>query len=41
MSTDPSARTDFGPYLPGVGPTFIDGAQERVIRFGVLSVPVF
>ncbi|KAJ7836670.1 hypothetical protein B0H14DRAFT_3460565 [Mycena olivaceomarginata] len=23
MSTDPSARVGFGPYLPGVGPTFV------------------
>jgi len=41
MSTDPSARTGFGPYLPGVGPTFVDagvdGPEERVIRFGEIS----
>ncbi|KAF8196265.1 hypothetical protein K438DRAFT_757115 [Mycena galopus ATCC 62051] len=37
MSTDPSARTDFRPFLPNVGPVFADPdpeAQggERVIR---------
>ncbi|KAJ7868567.1 ornithine aminotransferase [Mycena olivaceomarginata] len=40
MSTDPSARVGFGPYLPGVGPTFVDPAAEggsRVIRFGEIS----
>ncbi|KAJ7305515.1 ornithine-oxo-acid aminotransferase [Mycena albidolilacea] len=37
MSTDPSARVGFGPYLPGVGPTFVDPEAEggsRLIRFG-------
>ncbi|KAJ7844111.1 ornithine aminotransferase [Mycena olivaceomarginata] len=36
MSTDPSARVGFGPYLPGVGPTFVDPEAEggsRLIRF--------
>ncbi|KAF7369766.1 Ornithine aminotransferase [Mycena venus] len=37
MSTDPSARAGFGPYLPNVGPTFVDGAKTRVIRFGEIS----
>jgi ornithine--oxo-acid transaminase len=40
MSTDPSARVGFGPYLPGVGPTFVDPEAEggsRVIRFGEWS----
>ncbi|KAJ7844103.1 ornithine-oxo-acid aminotransferase [Mycena olivaceomarginata] len=40
MSTDPSARVGFGPYLPGVGPTFVDPEAEggsRVIRFGEIS----
>ncbi|KAJ7868574.1 hypothetical protein B0H14DRAFT_2729436, partial [Mycena olivaceomarginata] len=40
MSTDPSARVGFGPYLPGVGPTFVDPEAEggsRVIRFGESS----
>ncbi|KAJ3733182.1 ornithine-oxo-acid aminotransferase [Lentinula guzmanii] len=35
MSTDPESRTGFGPYLEGVGPTFIDGNKERTIRYGV------
>ncbi|KAJ7844080.1 ornithine-oxo-acid aminotransferase [Mycena olivaceomarginata] len=37
MSTDPSARVGFGPYLPGVGPTFVDPEADggsRIIRFG-------
>ncbi|KAJ7321215.1 pyridoxal phosphate-dependent transferase [Mycena albidolilacea] len=40
MSTDPSARVGFGPYLPGVGPTFVDPEAEggsRVVRFGEIS----
>ncbi|KAJ7713767.1 ornithine-oxo-acid aminotransferase [Mycena olivaceomarginata] len=40
MSTDPSARVGFGPYLPNVGPTFVDPEAEgdsRVIRFGEIS----
>ncbi|KAJ7305496.1 ornithine-oxo-acid aminotransferase [Mycena albidolilacea] len=39
-SSDPSARVGFGPYLPGVGPTFVDPEAEggsRVIRFGEIS----
>ncbi|KAJ3997720.1 ornithine aminotransferase [Lentinula boryana] len=35
MSTDPESRTGFGPYLEGVGPTYIDGNKERTIRYGV------
>jgi ornithine--oxo-acid transaminase len=36
MSTDPESRTNFGPYLTGVGPTFRDAAGEtHTIRFGV------
>ncbi|KAJ7271159.1 ornithine-oxo-acid aminotransferase [Mycena rebaudengoi] len=34
MSTDPDSRTGFGPYLEGVGPTFVDGGKLRTIRFG-------
>ncbi|KAJ7457073.1 pyridoxal phosphate-dependent transferase [Mycena latifolia] len=34
MSTDPESRAGFGPYLAGVGPTFMDGAERRTIRFG-------
>ncbi|KAG5645125.1 ornithine aminotransferase [Asterophora parasitica] len=34
MSTDPDSRLGFGPYLEGVGPTFVDGAETRTIRFG-------
>lgn len=37
MSTDPESRGGFGPYLPGVGPTFVDGSQERLIRYGVIE----
>ncbi|KAF8196257.1 pyridoxal phosphate-dependent transferase [Mycena galopus ATCC 62051] len=40
MSTDPSARTDFGPFLPNVGPTFVDAEApggKRVIRFGEIA----
>ncbi|KAJ7868571.1 ornithine-oxo-acid aminotransferase [Mycena olivaceomarginata] len=32
MSTDPSARVGFGPYLPGVGPTFVDPEAEKGSR---------
>ena len=38
MSTDPDSRRGFGPYLPGVGPTFVDvGLNERSIRYGVIE----
>jgi len=38
MSTDPDSRKDFGPYLEGVGPTFINGKGDTtMIRFGVLK----
>ncbi|KAJ7055377.1 pyridoxal phosphate-dependent transferase [Mycena amicta] len=34
MSTDPSSRTGFGPFLPLVGPTFTDAAgSQRMIRY--------
>ncbi|KAJ7042983.1 ornithine-oxo-acid aminotransferase [Mycena alexandri] len=36
MSTDPDSRTGFGPYLQGVGPTFLDGNEVRTIRFNNL-----
>ncbi|KAG6910369.1 ornithine aminotransferase [Tephrocybe rancida] len=34
MSTDPESRTGFGPYLAGVGPTFVDNGEMKTIRFG-------
>ncbi|KAF5376746.1 hypothetical protein D9615_007891 [Tricholomella constricta] len=34
MSTDPESRGGFGPYLEGVGPTFVDEGKMRTIRFG-------
>ncbi|KAJ6578727.1 pyridoxal phosphate-dependent transferase [Mycena vulgaris] len=37
MSTDPDSRTGFGPYLEGVGPTFLDGDKLRTIRFNDVS----
>jgi len=37
MSTDPDSRTGFGPYLQGVGPTFVDGKEERTIQFGIIE----
>ncbi|KAJ4480880.1 ornithine-oxo-acid aminotransferase [Lentinula aciculospora] len=37
MSTDPESRTGFGPYLEGVGPIFVDGNRERIIRYGVVE----
>ncbi|KAF7308942.1 Ornithine aminotransferase [Mycena kentingensis (nom. inval.)] len=34
MSTDPSSRIGFGPFLPLVGPTFIDASgKQRTIRY--------
>jgi ornithine--oxo-acid transaminase len=34
MSTDPESRTDFGPFLPNVGPTVtLPDGQEHTIRF--------
>ena len=35
MSTDPESRGGFGPYLEGVGPTFVDGEETKTIRYGV------
>ena len=38
MSTDPESRGGFGPYLPGVGPTFNDeDSNESLIRYGVIE----
>jgi len=38
MSTDPDSRGGFGPYLEGVGPTFVDEEGEtQMIRYGVLK----
>ncbi|KAH7924202.1 ornithine aminotransferase [Leucogyrophana mollusca] len=37
MSTDPESRGGFGPYLEGVGPTFQDNGNTRIIRYGEIS----
>lgn len=37
MSTDPESRNDFGPYLEGVGPTYLDGGELKYIRYGEVS----
>ncbi|KAF9529146.1 ornithine-oxo-acid aminotransferase [Crepidotus variabilis] len=38
MSTDPESRGGFGPYLEGVGPTFMDEEGDlTTIRYGVLE----
>lgn len=37
MSTDPESRRDFGPYLEGVGPTYQDGGETKLIRYGVIE----
>lgn len=38
MSTDPESRGGFGPYLEGVGPTFMDEEGDlTMIRYGVLE----
>ncbi|KAG0706241.1 pyridoxal phosphate-dependent transferase [Suillus ampliporus] len=37
MSTDPESRGGFGPYLEGVGPTYLDNGEVRLIRFGEIS----
>lgn len=37
MSTDPESRGGFGPYLEGVGPTYKDDDEIRVIRYGEIS----
>ena len=38
MSTDPESRGGFGPYLEGVGPTFVDEEGDtQMIRYGVLK----
>uniref|UniRef100_A0A0W0FLW6 Ornithine aminotransferase n=1 Tax=Moniliophthora roreri TaxID=221103 RepID=A0A0W0FLW6_MONRR len=34
---DPDSRTGFGPYLQGVGPTYVDGGKLQMIRYGVLD----
>ena len=35
MSTDPESRRDFGPYLEGVGPTFVneEGDTQMIQSF--------
>ncbi|KAF8636083.1 hypothetical protein AX17_003789 [Amanita inopinata Kibby_2008] len=37
MSTDPQSRNQFGPYLEGVGPTYVDGGEVKMIRYGVVD----
>ncbi|THU85517.1 ornithine-oxo-acid aminotransferase [Dendrothele bispora CBS 962.96] len=37
MSTDPDSRIGFGPYLEGVGPTYMDGKEQQMIRYGVID----
>lgn len=38
MSTDPESRGGFGPYLPRVGPKFVDSdSNVSPIRFGVIE----
>jgi ornithine--oxo-acid transaminase len=37
MSTDPDCRTGFGPFLEGVGPTYVDGDETKTISFGDVS----
>ena len=37
MSTDPSSRGGFGPYLEGVGPTYQDDGKLRYINFGEIK----
>ena len=42
MSTDPESRTNFGPFLTHVGPTFVDPSSSntsdiRTIRYGVIE----
>jgi ornithine--oxo-acid transaminase len=37
MSTNPTNRIGFEPFLQGVGPTFVDGNETRTIRFGVIE----
>jgi ornithine--oxo-acid transaminase len=37
MSTDPESRGGFGPYLEGVGPTYLDNGTLRTIRFGEIG----
>ncbi|PFH50211.1 hypothetical protein AMATHDRAFT_48114 [Amanita thiersii Skay4041] len=37
MSTDPDSRSEFGPFLAGVGPTYVDGDEVKTIRYGVLD----
>ena len=37
MSTDPESRRGFGPYLEGVGPTYVDNGEVKYIRYGVAS----
>lgn len=36
MSTDPEARTNFGPYLEKVGPV-IPGTNGQILRYGVIE----
>jgi len=37
MSTDPESRGGFGPFLEGVGPSYLDNKEVHHIRFGEIS----
>lgn len=37
MSTDPDAKTNFGPYLAGVGPQIPGEPKGTLLRFGVIE----
>jgi len=37
MSTDPESRNGFGPYLEGVGPTYLDNGETKFIRYGQIA----
>lgn len=42
MSTDPESRTNFGPFLSHVGPTYVDPSSSepeglKTIRYGVIG----
>ncbi|KAI3402623.1 CAR2 [Candida oxycetoniae] len=37
MSTDPDARTNFGPYLQNVGPQIPGASKGKIIRYGVIE----
>ncbi|TFK48203.1 ornithine aminotransferase [Heliocybe sulcata] len=37
MSTDPESRGGFGPYLEGVGPSYLDGKELKTIEYGNIA----